>query len=970
TAVFECEDPRGRRVAAKALLSLADATAVRRKRLEAEVRALARLSHPGIVRVHGASNENGMPYFVMDLVPGATLAARLRERGTFDVLEAARVIACAADAMAHAHERGVLHRDLTPANILADGPLATAQPVIVGFGVAKVAGFETRATRPGEIVGTPTYTAPEVIRAELGPAGPPLDVYALGAILFELLTGRPPFQAGSVGELVVKILDERPPTIDGLRRAVPPGVVVAVERALAKKPGDRFANASELAAALRRDLPPPAQRREGRGGGPTVTSSAPHPNPPPVSRGEGVRAAVAVLVLQLPLLVGLVLERARQTRLAVHGGELDQAARALADRAETYARARDRALLLVASDDTDAAIAALGSAQATRPDWPEPAALRASVESRAGLVDQARADATRALELAARRDTSPEAREALELALVARSSAALSAGDPGAALADLDRAIEAGATPELHARRARVRALLDRRADAEDDLARAAAAPAAARALARAAILARSGALDQAIAALDEARDRDPLDSDLRAARAALLLDAGRTSDALLELEPLRKKNPRSGPLLLLLARASAAAGLWTRALGLRESARLLGRRDAELDRRLDAVEGLAPPRNPDETAGLASHLVELGRAGEARTLLLAELARSPALALERSLLEATHALKLAEALVLADELATADGPASFHRARAEVLALSSRLPAAEEAATRAIERDPLGPESFLVRARVRLDLAFAEWSSAARFEAAASDARRALELETRETGEALFVLGAARLVLGDTAAAMTDLARARREGVARAEPFLAVGRTAVPSPEPRDDNHGPLASVERAREDARELGDDERWEVAAGSFALPSFDRIAGKASLLVSFEQKGSVAFPDVAWRASTVEKRSWPASVDLGRTLRVALAARGEGEALRVSIVLRDEAGAERTLVARTPLRIDGSWNTLRVPLAGDAEWQATGKELDSSRVARIAIALEGQAGKRFACWIDGLGPDGPS
>src|SRR5581483_10325773 len=99
-------------------------------------------------------------------------------------------------------------------------------------------------------------------------------------------------------------------------------------------------------------LPPRSGGRAGVGGRlsrpPPPPPPPPPPTPPPVSRGEGVRAAVAVLVLQLPLLVGLVLERARQTRLAVHGGELDQAARALADRAETYARARDRALLLVA----------------------------------------------------------------------------------------------------------------------------------------------------------------------------------------------------------------------------------------------------------------------------------------------------------------------------------------------------------------------------------------------------------------------------------------------------------------------------------------------------------------------------------------------------------------------------------------------------------------------------------------------
>lgn len=204
------------------------------ERFEREARIAARLDHPGIVRVFGAGVDDGRPWIAFELVEGPPL------RGPRPVDEARRILARVAEAVAHAHARGVVHRDLKPANILlgADGP------VVADFGIAR-APDEPRLTETGELLGTPAYMAPEQLRGEAGRVGPPADVWALGVILFELVTGRLPHDGGSFMELSARVLNDPAPEAPGLD----PALRVLLARCLAKFPEER-PSAAELARAL------------------------------------------------------------------------------------------------------------------------------------------------------------------------------------------------------------------------------------------------------------------------------------------------------------------------------------------------------------------------------------------------------------------------------------------------------------------------------------------------------------------------------------------------------------------------------------------------------------------------------------------------------------------------------------------------------------------------------------------------
>src|SRR5262245_12919022 len=184
----------GRAVALKMILSAAHATEQERSRFRREAEAAARLNHPNIVQVFEVGEHAGLPFFSLELCPGGSLAERLR-RGTLKPREAAGLVEAVARAMAAAHTAGVIHRDLTPSNILFAGgtpeaDLATLTPKVADFGLARkldVAGD----TQTGDVLGTPAYMAPEQASGSTRDHGPAVDVYALGAILYECLTGRP-----------------------------------------------------------------------------------------------------------------------------------------------------------------------------------------------------------------------------------------------------------------------------------------------------------------------------------------------------------------------------------------------------------------------------------------------------------------------------------------------------------------------------------------------------------------------------------------------------------------------------------------------------------------------------------------------------------------------------------------------------------------------------------------------------------
>ncbi|HJZ94590.1 MAG TPA: serine/threonine-protein kinase, partial [Gemmataceae bacterium] len=251
-------------VALKMILSggLAGPGDVQRFRVEAE--AAANLDHPHILPVYEVGEHDGRPFFSMKLADGGTLAERVP-----DLVQhpraAAELVAKLARAVHHAHQRGILHRDLKPANVLLD---AGGEPLVADFGLAKRTDADSGVTQSGAIVGTPSYMAPEQARGSKA-ITTAADVYALGAILYELLAGRPPFQAATVMETVLQVL-ERPP--DHPRAANPRAdrdLSAVALKCLEKDPADRYESAAALADDLdrwlaseptkARPLSPPAQ---------------------------------------------------------------------------------------------------------------------------------------------------------------------------------------------------------------------------------------------------------------------------------------------------------------------------------------------------------------------------------------------------------------------------------------------------------------------------------------------------------------------------------------------------------------------------------------------------------------------------------------------------------------------------------------------------------------------------------------
>jgi predicted Ser/Thr protein kinase len=218
------------------------------KRFRAEAKALATLQHPHVVQVFEAGEADGRLYLVMEHVPGGSLAQQLLGV-PLHWRRAAELVAVLASAVQHAHERGVVHRDLKPANVLLadDGT-----PKIADFGLAKLLGADSGQTRTGAVVGTPSYMAPE--QAEGKEVGTAADVYALGAILYECLTGRPPFQSDSAIQTLQQVCGQDPVPPARLNPNVPADLETVCLKCLEKEPANRYASASELADDLRRVL--------------------------------------------------------------------------------------------------------------------------------------------------------------------------------------------------------------------------------------------------------------------------------------------------------------------------------------------------------------------------------------------------------------------------------------------------------------------------------------------------------------------------------------------------------------------------------------------------------------------------------------------------------------------------------------------------------------------------------------------
>jgi serine/threonine protein kinase/WD40 repeat protein len=240
-----------RTVALKMLIAGSQASPEAAARFRVEVEAMARLRHPNIVQIHGVGQHAGAPYLVLELVEGRSLAQTLA--GTPQPAEwSARTMEALARAIHSAHLLGVVHRDLSPANVLmaADGT-----PKVTDFGLAKLLiGGGSMRTNTGDLLGTPSYMAPEQAGSLDGTIGPATDVYALGAILYEMLTGRPPFKAERPLETLRQVIHEEPVTPSRLRPRLPQDLETICLKCLHKEPGRRYASALALAEELRRYL--------------------------------------------------------------------------------------------------------------------------------------------------------------------------------------------------------------------------------------------------------------------------------------------------------------------------------------------------------------------------------------------------------------------------------------------------------------------------------------------------------------------------------------------------------------------------------------------------------------------------------------------------------------------------------------------------------------------------------------------
>ncbi|MEV5874329.1 protein kinase [Streptomyces sp. NPDC052101] len=318
-----------RTVAVKLLSSVLAHDPQSRARFRREAHAAAALNHPAVATIHDVGEEphpdGPRPYLVMEYVQGATLAEVLRE-GPLPVVDAVNAACAVLDALAHSHECGIVHRDIKPSNIMLTGPDTVK---VLDFGIAKAfTETATRITGSGAAIGTPAYLSPEQINgSEIDHRA---DLYAMGCLLHELLTGQPPFRGESPFAIMHQHLFATPEPVTRIRPQIPPAVEAVILRALGKDPEERFADAGQMRAALADALTQTFM--------PTVQATAPAPAPPApptggrtalrdkfrISLRPSTDSALALLGCLLSLLCarGQLVDTAHFGRVAIAAGVL------------------------------------------------------------------------------------------------------------------------------------------------------------------------------------------------------------------------------------------------------------------------------------------------------------------------------------------------------------------------------------------------------------------------------------------------------------------------------------------------------------------------------------------------------------------------------------------------------------------------------------------------------------------------
>jgi serine/threonine-protein kinase len=248
--VYRGVDPATGQVVALKTLALArefngEALAEARERFSRESQTAARLQHAGIVRVFESGQAQGLAYMAMEYVVGESLAGHTAVGQRLSVSEVVAVGARVADALDHAHRQGVVHRDIKPANVLVD--LATDVVKVADFGIARIT--DAARTRTGLMLGTPSFMAPEQMAG--GRIDGRTDIYSLGVMLFQLLTGALPHASESMARLMYAIANEPAPDLRSLRPELPEALARVVAQALEKRPERRAADAGHMAADLR-----------------------------------------------------------------------------------------------------------------------------------------------------------------------------------------------------------------------------------------------------------------------------------------------------------------------------------------------------------------------------------------------------------------------------------------------------------------------------------------------------------------------------------------------------------------------------------------------------------------------------------------------------------------------------------------------------------------------------------------------